>query len=155
MKKLLLFIVAAVVFTSCATYQKVSLGPATRIYEVAGDSKAELYVKSIEWLIDSFKDAKSVIQFKDKEEGIIVGKYLMCSTKIGSGSGAYYEDLYAKIKINTKDNATRLIIEPLGEWNYDSGSLTVRNYSKNNAIDEINGLIESYEKMLDKEDAEW
>jgi hypothetical protein len=158
MKKVLLFIIAAMILTSCATYQKISLNSATRIYDVEGKNKQELYVKSMEWLIDSFNDVRSVVQFNDKGEGIIIGKYLMHSAKLVAvslgGAGVVRDDVYAKIKINTKDGAARLIIEPLGEWRYSSDSLDTHSYSKNKAIDDINALIDSFEEMLGTPD-EW
>ena len=38
-------------------------------------NKNSNFIKANEWMVQSFNDAKSVIQFKDKEAGIFKGKY--------------------------------------------------------------------------------
>jgi len=44
------------------------------LIDTVNASKNELYIKAAEWLANSFKSAKSVIEMQDKEAGKIVGK---------------------------------------------------------------------------------
>ncbi|WP_107822016.1 DUF4468 domain-containing protein [Mangrovibacterium marinum] len=56
--------------------QQVTVSKSEQVIEVPG-TKDELYVKANEWMVRSFNNAKSVIQFQDKEAGKIMGKYLL------------------------------------------------------------------------------
>ena len=63
---------------SCVT---LNLKPITqtkleRVIEVPNVSKNDLYIKVNEWFVKNFTSAESVIQFQDKEEGKIIGKYV-------------------------------------------------------------------------------
>jgi len=44
------------------------------VVQAPGKTKDELFDSSMQYLVDIFKDSKSVIQMQDKESGIIVGK---------------------------------------------------------------------------------
>ena len=44
------------------------------------DNQDDLFIKANDWMISMFKDASSVIQFNDKQEGVLIGKYLMSGT---------------------------------------------------------------------------
>ena len=55
-------------------------------------------------MAQSFNDAKSVIQFKDKEAGIVKGKYLM---RVGVGSEPSF---YSVITIRVEDSVSRIEI---------------------------------------------
>ena len=78
-------------------------------------SKAELFVKANLWMVDQFKSAKSVIQYSDKEAGVIKGKYLLASTPVEHVWMSYYVggDYTATITITTSDNQITLKIEPV------------------------------------------
>ena len=83
MKKLLP-IILLIIFSGCITYKLVSLDGATNetVINLEG-KKSKLYVMANEWMVQAFNNAESVIQFQDKEEGVIIGKYLLKS--IGPG----------------------------------------------------------------------
>jgi hypothetical protein len=48
------------------------VGPYQRTIEVAG-TKDELFIKTMKWMTKTFQSAKSVIQYQDKEAGIVTG----------------------------------------------------------------------------------
>lgn len=112
MKKLLLLPVLFL-FISCGITNStpVSISPISSKINVSGEQN-ELYVRANNWMVGNFTDAKSVIQFSDKEEGIVTGKYLLRSTYEFSGLTAVDRDIYAIIKIQLKDGASKITIKP-------------------------------------------
>jgi hypothetical protein len=124
------------------------------IVDVPGP-KNELYLKANNWMIETFKDAESVIQHSDKEDGVIIGKYLMHG---GLTPGIYGTTVdtrvYAIIDIRVKDDRVRLEIKPM-DWYYDSSGMTVYQFSKQDAIAAINRLSDSFYKGITKETIEF
>ena len=55
-------------------------------------------------MVQRFNDAKSGLQFKDKEAGIVKGKYLL---KVGLGSDPSF---YSVITIRVRDRVSRIEI---------------------------------------------
>jgi hypothetical protein len=148
MKKLILISIVTFALQSCLSLQTVTVPKTDKIIEVQG-TKDELYIKANEWMVRTFNNAKSVIQFQDKEAGKIMGKYLMNS--IGQ-TGA---DTYSLITISVKDGATKIDIEPTEAWQYDSSGMTVYNYSKEKAEADIAALLEDYTTYMTKETETW
>jgi hypothetical protein len=150
--KTVCFILLIFFLSSCTSYKLVTAPKVNEFIDVQG-TKDELYIKANQWIVRTFKDAKSVIQFQDKAEGKIMGKYLMHSTTYGGGFGLYSTaissvDVYSLITISVKDNATKIDIEPMGEWKYDSSGVTIFNYSPEKAQRDINTLIQDYKKFI-------
>lgn len=117
------------------------------IVEVPG-AKNELYLKAHNWMIETFGNAESVIQHADKEEGVIIGKYLMYGGLTPGLYGSVTDTrVYAIIDIRVKDDKVRWEVKPL-EWYYDSSEMTVYQFSKQDAINAITKLSDSfYESM--------
>lgn len=140
-KFILLGVALLLLLNSCGiSYQAITFNeePIVKVFEDISGSKSQLFVKANEWMISIFKDATSVIEFSDKEEGVIIGKYLMHGTL-----SAIDTRIYSKIDIRVKDNRARISILPLGEWKYDKSGMTIYKYSKEMATDDINRLIQS------------
>ena len=143
------FILALFLFSSCASFQMITTPKAGDIIEFKG-TKEELYLKANAWMVKSFSNSKSVIQFQDKEAGKIMGKYLMKSL-------ATDNEIYSLITISVKDNATKIDIEPMGNWrsstNCSGGSEKIFAYTSEQAQSDIKVLLDSYRKyMVLKED---
>ena len=135
-------------FSSCVTLQTVTAPKMGEIIEVPG-TKEELFVKANEWMVRTFNNAKSVIQFQDKEAGKIMGKYLMFSIS------QVNTDVYSLITISVRDKATKIDIEPMGDWKYDNSGMTVYNYSTEKAQSEIKRLIDDYKVYMGKNKEVW
>ena len=132
-----------VLVSSCAVPKTlVRLEPTYHIIE-SDLSRDELFVNANIWLVESFKSAKDVIQFSDKEAGIVMGKYLL--------SLPYFDDdqlnpqgISALIKLQVKEGATRITIipeafvEPSGDMYYNAP------YDREDVQNSINLLIQSY-----------
>lgn len=106
-------------------------------------------------MIETFNSAESVIQLSDKEEGVIIGKYLMYGT-ISPGIYGTTNDtrVYAIIDIRVKDNKARFEVKPQ-EWYYDSSEMTVYQFSKQDAINAITRLADSFDKGMTVEAVEF
>lgn len=145
-----------ITFFSCASSTKaveVKIEKISKTINVES-TKNELYLKANDWMISTFKDAESVIQFTDKESGIITGKYLMGKSLVPIGNShtfsPSYENVFAIIKIQVKEKAARITITPNS---YKNGTITIagktdEGYKKENAIKEINTLIEMFSEYL-------
>ena len=76
MKKIII-ILFLVTLSSCYS-SKIVTAPKSIQKIINTEFKKNInYVKANEWMVESFNSAKNVIQFSDKEEGIVKGKYLM------------------------------------------------------------------------------
>ena len=145
--------------SSCISYQTVAFTEQESFVKVFDDlegNKDELFIKANDWMITSFKDATSVIQFSDKEAGTLIGKYLMAGKMHYGGQGISIDTrVYAKIDVRVKDSKTRISIEPLGSWLYDKSGMTIYEYSKERANLDMNELAMSLLNELNSEQVEF
>ena len=112
MKKLniLLVLGLALLLVSCATVKTSDVKGKTVIVEMPGASKDELFVKASTWMVEAFKSSKSVIQYSDKEAGVIKGKYI-----ISFMQGLLDAECESVITIECKDEKCRIVIgDPYG-----------------------------------------
>lgn len=148
MKKIILISIVGFMLNSCMTAIQVTTSKVNNVIEISG-TKDVLYIKANEWIVRTFNNAKSVIQFQDKEAGKIMGKYLMHSYQT-SGS-----DIYSLISIEVKDNATKIDIEPLGTWYYDKTGMTICDYSPDQAQNDMKLLMDEYKAYMSKVKESW
>jgi len=108
--------------------------------------KTDLFIQSQEWLVKSFSDADNVIQFADKEEGVMMGRYLLTSHTIYDFMGEVNStsNIDAVIDIRVKDDKARIAILPLGKVTYRGKE----NIFKELAEDHINMLINDYRRYI-------
>jgi hypothetical protein len=125
------------------------------IYDELNATQDELYLKANSWMIESFKDAESVIQHSDKDEGAIIGKYLMAGGVSTSMYGSVDTRIYAIIDIRVKDNRAKIEIKPQESWHYDASGMTVYNFSKEDAQREMVRLAQSFFDSIHKETVEF
>lgn len=94
----------------------------SRIVNLEGTTKDDIYTKSLEILAKAYKDSKEVIQMKDKDAGIIIGKGLFESDiRTISNFTITRNQCYHIIKIETKDDRCRISIT-INTILVDSGS---------------------------------
>lgn len=142
----------ALVLPSCfAQYQTISFSETDRVSMIFDDlngTQTELYIKANDWMVSTFVDATSVIQFSDKESGVLMGKYLLNGEVRSAGYMTIDTRVYAKIDIRVKDNKAKIEIEPIGSWQYDPSGRTIYNYSKMDALLDMSALAQSLESRL-------
>ena len=157
MKKLLFVLMVALV--SCKPFQYLTGADyeKSEFIAVEGSSKDQIFIKANEWMVNVFRDARSIIQFKDKDEGRIIGKYLLRPDLLCPGGQYGPTDcgLYAIINIYIKDDAAKISVEPQGIWVYDSSVAKLSNYSPEQANSDIDALIKDFKIFKTKEEAVW
>ena len=62
------------VFSGCAT-TTYEAEPYSLVIEAEGKTSTELFDLANRWAVTAFTDASSVIEYSDKESGVISGKY--------------------------------------------------------------------------------
>lgn len=151
----LTFVFLTMFLTSCYTYKIASIDqPFVKIYSSLPGNKTELYIKANDWMIKRFNKASSVIQFSDKNEGVLIGKYLMHGTGKESEIPNVELNTYAKIYIALKDNKALIKIEPMSSWSYDPSSY-VNGYSKDKCIADMEALCSDLNNYLNIKNVEF
>ena len=144
MKKTVFLLLGIIFFIGCSPLKMVTEIKYEEPIEMPGKSKSELYGMSNEWMVKTFTDAKSVIQFSNLETGTISGKYLMYY----SPPSQYTIEInfYSIITIHVKDYKVQINIDPQG---FLPRSWGVEVYSMEQIKNDANRLILSYENYLE------
>ena len=162
MKKILLMVLMVVVmmmFVSCATMMETDLDPekaqVVKIIDSPGIKKDRLFVLANSWAVDTFVSAESVIEYSDKEAGIIKGKYVLSFSE-----GIYTYTARSTITIEVKDGAVRITIaDPYirvtsdllnGEYYKGVGYRQLKSMTsfEKNILPRYLDLIESFKKAI-------
>lgn len=151
MKKFLLIALTAVFIISCETisgHQTETLETYESIFESEG-KKDELYLKSNKWMVETFKSSKSVIQFSDKESGMLIGKYIVKPANTVTGLTGdkltRQSEVSAIITLQLKDNRAKISIAP-NDYEVVPNAQGIT--PKQDIIDRIEYLINNYEYYL-------
>ncbi len=140
-----IIVLGFLIIQSCTSTKETVTGvPKSKVIKMDGKSKNELYINANTWMVETFSSAKSVVQFTDKEDGIVIGKYLL--TTNGYAGTNTYADIHAIIKIQVKDDASKITITP-DNFNIPSFS-PASYYSVDDAIKDINNLIDNYSMYI-------
>lgn len=156
-----LSLIFVLILNSCLTPIKVMFSETDNlsvVYDDVAGLKDELYVKANAWMVSAFNNAKSVIQYQDKEAGTIMGKYLMhggIGTQTLGGTTTTSEEIYAIIEIRIKDNKAKLDIKPQSQWTTYSDGMSNYGYTKTQAINDMKKLSESFHSAMLKKHAEF
>jgi hypothetical protein len=121
----------------------------TKIIENLSENKSDLYVKANKWMIKSFNNAESVIQFSDKESGTISGKYLLFGSISPGLYGASIDSrIFATINVECKNNKAKIEVVPLGE-------IRATEDAKQKMTTEIASLINDFETSIQQQKEDW
>jgi hypothetical protein len=93
--KIIYFLTTILTITSCASSTKATEVKVNKLSKIISteNTKNKLYLKANDWMISTFGNAESVIQFSDKDAGVITGKYLMGKSLIRVGNSNIYTKL--------------------------------------------------------------
>lgn len=69
-----LYLLTFIVMPTMAIAQQDTILTYTKVLEVPGVGKDDLFFRARQWTVESFKDPKSVLQVQDKESGELSGK---------------------------------------------------------------------------------
>lgn len=75
----------------------------SEIIVIPGKTKDDLFVKANSWMVDTFVKADSVVEYSDKQAGLIKGKYVTDTT-----DGMYLMRIKSVITIEVKDGKARV-----------------------------------------------
>ena len=95
-----------------------------KIANVPGLSKNQLFDKSKIWLAENFVSSQDVIQYENKEDGIIVGKGSIPHYRTTLIGPVRVGNLGFTLVINTKDNKIRVTIKDIHVMNFTYGRET-------------------------------
>ena len=109
MKNLIIILILFAVMASCASKREaISTPEMTGTIDVPQRSQSYLYAKANRWIVTTFDEPKLVVQFSDKEEGLVIGKYLIFAT---DREDKKCPMIYSTFNINTKDGSARIVID--------------------------------------------
>ena len=80
MKRLMYCIIALLLAAGCAT-APIELRQSQQVVDLPGMSKEQIFNRSNQWIAESFGSANAVIQYKDLEEGKIIGKIITTTSQ--------------------------------------------------------------------------
>ncbi len=92
------------VFSGCAT-TAYEAEPYSLVIEAEGKASTELFDLANRWAVTAFTDASSVIEYSDKESGVISGKY---STTVRLG--LLDTTAVSTISVETRDDKLRVVL---------------------------------------------
>lgn len=148
MKKLIVFVILALL-VSCIAPRIISLNqPYVKIYDDLNGTKDELFISANKWMVGIFNNAESVIQYFDKEEGVIIGKYLITG-QLTFGDDDIYTGtkVFSQLDIRVKNGKARFEVD-LEPWKYDPTETTVYDLTKEEVTKYLETLSESLHTEL-------
>ncbi|NLC92618.1 MAG: DUF4468 domain-containing protein [Treponema sp.] len=151
-------------FTSCVS-SNVAANPISiqKIIDVPGENKSTLFVKANSAAVDMFRNASSVIEFSDKESGIIKGKFIIPNVS----SGIYYHRINVIITVEVKDGKMRLSLSDVtatytgdalnGNYAKDGQTFEVESSSNlgQKVLNELDNFINSYTAKITTASSDW
>lgn len=80
------------------------------IFEDLNLTEKEIYDRALSYFIHRYNDANSVIQEKDEEDGVIIGKGIFPNVHTGSGMVTRVYSVVHILRIDIKENRARAIV---------------------------------------------
>ena len=109
MKNGFMIIGLVTLISACATTYNIAPLSQQRmeeIIEINGVNQDDLYIRANVWFVEQFRHAGSVIQFQDKEAGIIKGKFVFYHTK-----GFSTLTMHSTITVNVREDRARIVFD--------------------------------------------
>lgn len=146
MKKIILLfnslLIAVVIFTysGCASSKEATKEQMTHEYikEYKGITKDQIFDRTMRWISQNFKSAKSVIDYQDKSSGTIIAKGIIPNVNLG---GIYDANLSFTLTFDAKENKARFVYDNLIPIDPSSG-------------EELTGMT-NFERVHQKANAEF
>ena len=82
----------------------------TKVIDVHGVSKDELYARALSYFTYNYNNGDDVVQVKDKEEGLIIGKGIYGTVFVGGFLVVSTYNAVHIIRIDIKDGKARIIL---------------------------------------------
>jgi len=140
--KLISLVLPLLLLLSCAAYKDVTAPKVSESINVNG-TKEQLFLRSNEWAIRTFAYPQSEIQYSDKNDGKIIGRFLM-NTK---NDPYYLSDVFSVITITVTDKTAQIEIDPL-PWKFSRISLYASIYKPETAQKDMHKLVDSFKTFM-------
>ena len=118
-------------------------------------NKLDNFVKANEWMVNIFTNPESIIQFTDKEAGVIKGKYIIHVSTVPSSPYSKEPPTSithtAIITLRVKDKGAKIEIDPIGEFQTTSVMGVTFSYLPSTFIDKAKLLIGDFETSMKSE----
>lgn len=129
MKKHVIFgmiLALLVLLAGCQTMEAIpdSENTYAQVYEFPGMHKSDIYTIANDWMVSTFRSAEAVIEYADKDEGIVTGK---CIASVPVG-GILPASIRFKLTINVKEEKVRVKMDSMKFA--ESGDAFVDSFSK-------------------------
>lgn len=160
-----------ITMSACATTQVVQLTPdqviLQEILEVEG-AKDDLFTRCMEWMARTFTSSEEVIEYQDKDAGMIIGKgYVVATGKpyrtlltayiltVNSAANEVY--LKFTITVEVKENRVRVTLDQIRYTvDVEKNEPLVDNQEMFDAAKpDLEGIIESLKNHLTQEPEDW
>ena len=82
----------------------------TRVIEVPDVSKNDLYTRALSYFTYNYNSGDAVVQVKEKEQGVIVGKGVYGKVHVGMSLEKTIVDTYHILRVDTKDGRVRAMV---------------------------------------------
>lgn len=113
---MILLFLGTLIISSCVSVQTLT-SPENVVKTITVDSNHNSnYVKANEWMVNTFNDAESVIQFSDKEAGVVKGKYVMQAGQMATKYTPQVSPYYAMITLRVKEKGARIEVVPISKF---------------------------------------
>lgn len=133
----------------------------SEVIEVAGKSTNDLYTKANLWFVDVFNDPRSLIQYSDKSEGVLKGKYYLPEI----ADGMYRYRVMTILTVETKNGRCKISFDnPTAEitgsmFGRATGSPVERVVGEGSLGDKVKikwqELVSSLSSALNEEEKKW
>lgn len=151
MKKLLLIIVLVFFYSCGVKYVPVSVQPLEETFEIQGQEKELLFAKANTWFALAFQNSKNVIQYSDKETGVITGRFAILPQTTRNGYGIQQDNsIYSGIHVRLKDNGAKIVVSPDNFTEVHSSLNESYRFTKESAITKSQKLINSFKAYLEQ-----
>jgi hypothetical protein len=140
-------------FTSCGSTKSLpSPDPISRTIQLLSNKNSN-FIKANEWMVNTFGNAESVIQFTDKEEGIVKGKYIMSQGVSGGQYTPSTSSYFATITLRVKDKRARIEIESTDQFTVYNYMGTNYGFTPEQFTTMANELVVDFESHMNKKSA--
>ncbi|WP_457617572.1 hypothetical protein [Lutibacter sp.] len=153
MRKVTLVIAFAILLISCGSVKTLPSPKAITETIQLKSNKNSNFIKANEWMVKTFGNAESVIQFTDKDAGIVKGKYSMHSGQAGSQYTPAVAPYFAMITLRVKDKGAKIEIEPVGAFVITNFMGASYGFTPEQFIKSANALIIDFKTLMNNESA--
>lgn len=134
----------------CATQQKFESTEIKQVVEVGNKDKETIFNSARQWFSEYFVSGKSVVDYEDKKEGVIIGNGI---ATIGTGPlGLIEYKIKYQVRVDTKDSKFRASTKVIEHMNSDTKSTysvySVSTERANNAEAHVKKIISELESYV-------